>query len=51
MLDSMWADFLAEEGWTEEFDLTQDLAPFKLKKVNKKWKFDLDVDFDQIDPV
>ena len=51
MLDSMWANFLAEEGWTEEFDLTQDLAPFKLKKVNKKWKFDLDVDFDQIDPV
>lgn len=50
MLDNMWDDFLAEQEWTEEFDLTQELPPFKLKKVNKKWKFNLDVDFDQIDP-
>ena len=51
MLDDMWADFLAEEEWTEEFDLTQDLPPFKLKKENRKWKFNLNVDFDQIDPI
>ena len=51
MLDEMWDEFLDKQEWTEEFDLTQELLPFKLKKVNKKWKFNLDVDFDQIDPI
>ena len=40
-------EFLDKQEWTEEFDLTQELLPFKLKKVNKKWKFNLDVDPDR----